>query len=138
MRVLLAHPNLVSCECCEAFAFKKAGGDVMRDPATGEPVPRGGGVPTPCSGCPKVPTWAKAAGKDWRELRTLAAELTPANRAAFDFYTRCKAVGRFPDDAVVEWYAGIIRRAEDEDARRRADKTNRAVTALIELVPVKR
>lgn len=138
MRVLLAHPNLVSCECCAAYAFKKAGGEVMRVPGTGEPMERGTGQPTPCSSCPKVPTWAKAAGKDWRELRTLAAELTPANRLAYEHYVQCKAVGRFPDDPIVEWVAGVVRRCEDEDERRRGDRTHRAFVQLIELLPVKR
>lgn len=132
--MLLAHPSLPSCSCCETFLFKKAGGELVRK-ANGDPQERDLALqPTPCSGCPKVPAWAKAKGLGWRELRTHAAELTPENRAALEAYRECKATGRFPADALSDWYSGVIRRAEDEEAAARQTQSAEAVGVLVKLV----
>lgn len=49
-------------------------------------------------------------------------ELSPRNAQALDHYQRCKAVGRFPHDAIVERNAGIIRCLEDAYAKTKQDQ----------------
>lgn len=44
-------------------------------------------------------------------------ELSPKNRQAYEHYLQCKAVGKFPEDAIVYRNAGIIRRIEDSFQR---------------------
>lgn len=64
-------------------------------------------MPPPCrtnQGCPKgTPENSK--------------ELSNKNRLAYDHYLQCKAIGKFPDDAIVYRNAGIIRRIEDQQLR---------------------
>lgn len=112
-RVALLHPGWDrSCAACETYRVREDG-TYSPDKRTGLPMLRPAGVPTPCHKCPKVPAAARDAGLDWRELRKLAADMTPANRAALDFYLACRAVGRFPDDPLVGWYAPLVRDVED-------------------------
>ena len=40
--------------------------------------------------------------------------LLPENELAYEHYRECRAVGEFPDDAVVRRNAAIIRKVEDE------------------------
>lgn len=60
-------------------------------------------MPPPCrtnQGCPKgTPENSK--------------ELSSKNRQAYEHYLQCKAVGKFPEDAIVYRNAGIIRQIED-------------------------
>jgi len=63
--------------------------------------------PTPCRWCPKI-----ARGDPPRP--TSAQELSERNAAAFLHYRRCKAVGRFPSDPIVERNAAFILQVEDE------------------------
>lgn len=133
MRVWLAHPAFRrSCRACAAYQYAPDG-TLDRDPATGDPLRRPEHAPTPCLSCPKVPAWAKSSGRDWDACRDLADELTPANRAALAAYFRHKATGRFPDDAIASWAAGIIREAEDELAR---DEVTRSYEATVTLLTV--
>ena len=46
-----------------------------------------------------------------------AAELSAWNWQAYEHYCECKAVGQFPDDAIVRRNAGLIRMVEDSVAR---------------------
>ena len=133
MRVALLHPGWDRpCDVCEAYR-PRDDGSFVRDKRTALPLARVPGTPTPCHKCEKVPAAARAAGMDWRELRTLAQDLTPANRAALAFYRRCRATGRFPDDPLVAWYAGLIREVEDDAAREERDaRTAAIVTALMQ------
>lgn len=141
MRVHLYYPRWrLSCRVCETFLFSSRG-ELMRDPSTGEPYERGPTQATPCVSCPKVPGWAKSAGKDWRELRRLAEEMTAQNRQALEFYYQCKATGRFPADPLVEWYSGIFRRCEDEygsDQQAASTIHSRTLTELMVTVLTKR
>lgn len=139
-RVVFLHPEWdLSCEACGRWLVT-AGGNLHRD-AAGEPQERGP-VPTPCDGCPKVPTWAKQAGLDVPDLRKLAADLSPANRKALTFYRAARAAGTVLTDPVSVWYAGLIGRAADEVAAVRADRTHESnrtvVTTLLEVLSVRR
>jgi hypothetical protein len=85
-----------------------------------------------------VPTWAKKAGKDWRELRSLATpDLTEANREAFEFYKGCAATGQFPEDELVKWYAGVIRDVEREADRRPLVRSTAATETLVALLTIR-
>lgn len=134
-RLRFGHPAVYArpCGVCEAH-FWRADGTVLRD-AAGEPVPRppDSPIPTPCASCPKVPAWAKAAGKGWRELRALADDPSDQTRAAVEHYLRCRAVGAFSDDPVVRWAAGLIRAEEDAAADARADRRAAAVVEVVTL-----
>lgn len=110
----------------------------MKRTADGEPIPRTDPqTPTRCADCPKVPEWAKKQGKDWRELRTLAVEITPENAAAFQFYRECRAVNQFPDDSLVRWYAEIIRGQEDEAAAMPLDRMTAANLTLMQILSMR-
>jgi hypothetical protein len=73
------------------------------------PIPRMPGESLPCeltdergeSCCPKVSPTADIA-------------LTPENLAAYQHNQRCKAVGRFPDDSIVEANAAVISEVESQ------------------------
>jgi hypothetical protein len=127
------------CEVCESFIWETdEPGRVKRTP-DGNPVPRTiDSIPTRCAECAKVPTWAKKAGKDWRELRKLARpDMTDANREAFEFYSGCAATGKFPDDALVNWYSAAIRDVEKEAERRPLLRSTAATETLIALLTIK-
>jgi hypothetical protein len=91
---------------------------------------RPAGVPTPCGSCEKVPAWARKSIPDVAELRKLAVELTPQNRAAWRFYRECRAVNRFPDDPVVRWYAALLHALEVSPV----DRLTSAVSSLVTLL----
>ncbi len=44
--------------------------------------------------------------------------LTAQNAEAYEHYKRCRAVGRFPEDPIVEANAATIREIEDDNERR--------------------
>jgi hypothetical protein len=114
--------------------FEKTGAVSRR--ADGKPAERGN-APTPCSSCAKVPTYAKAAGMDWKELRRLAVEMTDQNREALRHYRECKATHLFPDDAIVKWYSGIIRAIEDEWQQEPAERQTAAILTLVTAVTLR-
>jgi hypothetical protein len=74
----------------------------------GLPVLRPPGTRTPCHVCAKVPD--RLDGKVKR--REDAADLNERHRVAFRHYLRCKAVGRFPEDEIVERNAALFAEAE--------------------------
>lgn len=127
------------CAVCESYIWETdEPGRVKRTP-DGNPVERlSPMVPTRCAECAKVPTWAKKAGKDWRELRKLAQEdMTEENREAWEFYKGCAATGRFPDDELVKWYAGVIRDVEREAERRPLARSTAATETLVALLTIR-
>jgi hypothetical protein len=132
VRVALLHPGWDRpCVVCEAYRPREDGSFVL-DKRTALPLARVPGTPTPCHKCPKLPAAARESGAGWQDLRALAADLTDANRAALAFYRRCRATGRFPDDPLVSWYAGLIRDVEDAaDRADRASSTSAIVAALL-------
>lgn len=86
--------------------------------------------------CPKPPVWAKATGKPIKELRVLGqeSEMTEANRSAYEAYGRFKGVLAFPDDAIVQWYSGIIRSIEDRQKLNLSESLASGVDLVIEIL----
>jgi hypothetical protein len=108
--LILHHPEVADRDCrvCQRYLHEESGAICLR-PRTNEPIPRPPGVSTPCRtpvGCPKGTPEAQLS-------------LTPQNRKVYEHYLQCKAVGRFPDDPLVERHAGIIRQLEDAAERQR-------------------
>jgi hypothetical protein len=103
LRVLLMHPEVASrpCEDCRRWIYKHDGTLMLK---AGQPIPRPKGTPTPCQTCPKIPKDAPI--KD----RSQAIDLSEKNRSAWWHYQQCKAVGQFPDDALVRRNAALIAR----------------------------
>lgn len=107
----LYHPKVAgrSCESCQKFLYLEDTGEIDMDTKFAVPRPRERPevMPPPCrtnQGCPKgTPENSK--------------ELSNKNRLAYDHYLQCKAIGKFPDDAIVYRNAGIIRRIEDQQLR---------------------
>lgn len=94
----------------------------------GLPMLRPEGTRTPCHLCPKIPDRLDGQAKK----RVDAADLLPRHLTAFEHYQRCKAVGRFPVDELVERNAGLFARAVAwADRTQRADDRN-ALYDLIE------
>lgn len=115
-----------------------ADGTFQPDRRTSLPMQRPKGVPTPCGSCEKVPAFARQAARGWRELRKLAVDMTPANRAAWRFYRECRAVNQFPADPLVRWYSAVIRDVEDAIERRPIQELAAAVDRLAASQPRKR
>ncbi len=107
MWLKLAHPEVAtrSCDDCKQWRYDEKTGRQSRH--LGKPLRRFPGELLPCemldhngeSCCPKVSPTAGIA-------------LWPHNELAYQHYQRCKAVGRFPDDPVVEGNAAIIAEVE--------------------------
>lgn len=103
--MLLLHPQWSrSCEDCRRFMYDTNG---KQHEKFGKPVRRPPGMPLPCGECPKT---EGAEVRDW-----LHAEdgLSDRSAAAVAHYQRCRAVGRFPEDDLVEEHAAVIRAVED-------------------------
>lgn len=62
---------------------------------------------TPCHECPKIP-----AGEP--KERRHAIELSDRNKAAWQHWRECRAVGVFPDDPIVRRNAAILQSVQDE------------------------
>lgn len=132
VRLAALHPEWQRpCSLCERFVFRDDG-LIQLSRRTGEPERREPHQPTPCHKCPKVPYALRASGADTRACRAAAAEPTDANRQTLRFYRECKAVGDFPADPLVRWFAGVIRGAEDAAERDERARLVRAVDALTE------
>jgi hypothetical protein len=54
------------------------------------------------------------AAMSWEECRRAAVEVSEQTRQTLEFFKRCRATGRFPDDPLVDWYSAIIRDIWDE------------------------
>jgi hypothetical protein len=124
--LLLEHPQLAARDCqhCLAYLYDETTGRVMLN-ADGTPKKRPRGVLAPCrfkeklvaqNYPPDSPTMKKAGCP--KGTPEDSRELSPENRLAYEHYVQCKAVGRFPDDEIVERNAGIIRSVEDAHARK--------------------
>ena len=89
----------LSCDTCEKYVHKDGQLKLLGD---GKPWPRPKGTVTPCHCCPKIPRSAP------RKTREFAEEISDRNYRAFKHHLRCKAVNRWPADAIVERNAEII------------------------------
>ncbi len=95
---------------CTKYLYDDKPGHYANKPVirNDEPVERIPLVQLPlCRFCPKIPVGA-------RPVPASAIELSERNACAYLHYRRCKAVGRFPVDAIVERNAGIILTIEEE------------------------
>lgn len=113
VRLMLQHPDIASraCEYCIQYVHEDKPGHfgevvIHRD----KPLPRLKGMKPPCHWCEKIPEGEKPIPEN-------AAELSAQNFQAFQHYLECKAVGSFPNDAIVRRNAAIIRRVEDAAER---------------------
>lgn len=76
----------------------------------------------PCGyGPTRCPKGSPTAGREW----------TTANRLAYQHFLECKAVGQFPDDAVVRRNAGMIQRIMDQIERGRSKRMEDLLLASI-------
>ena len=109
---MLLHPEVAARTCadCQTYLY-----DDKPDRFALEPVRRGGErvkriplVQLPmCQWCPKVPEGAPP-------VPASAVELSDRNAGAVLHYRRCKAVGRFPVDGIVEEHAAVVAHVEAE------------------------
>lgn len=124
-----------SCDNCEKYMWNDSDetgrmGDRILLLAGGDKWERSKGIPTPCHQCPKVPRekrTSKATRKD-------AIEPTARSWAILWHYRRCRAVNRFPVDAIVETHAALI----DEMERSVDAARNESAASLLNLLFVKR
>lgn len=122
MRLLAFHPMVAarSCDDCRAYLYDDGpqgfGRRVDRPKGSGRWQKRLPLQLTPCSTCPKVPDESRESQTltcDQKRAIGQASDLSPKNRKALEHYRRCRAVGRFPVDPIVERNAAIIREIED-------------------------
>lgn len=91
----------------------------------GQPVPRPPGTPLPCANPTKCPK--SNDGQPHPEK-----ELTGQGWQAYRQYLQIKGGAPCPDDAIVHWYCGVFRLAEDICERAaRANMMNPLLTALM-------
>lgn len=133
---MLLHPEAAgrSCDDCRKYLYEdhptRMGLPVLR--RDGARVERVAGQPTPCRWCPKVPRGAPA-------VPASAVELTARNWAAYGHYRRCRAVGRFPADALVERNAALCAQVREEAAEARDRQRHEDLAAaLISALPLLR
>lgn len=114
MLLILTHPEVAyrSCQDCLLHVYNHQTGKRELD-HEGKPIPRGIGK-APCQATIGAP----------REVRArICAKIAPdaevalneKNQRTYEHYQECKAVGRFPDDALVKHHARLIRKIEDEN-----------------------
>lgn len=115
MRLAILHPEVAFRDCtdCEMHVYDEKTGERLKL-ANGQPMARPRGTCAPCrfrdNGCPKgTPEMSKG--------------LSDRNWKAWQHYRECRAVGQFPDDAIVRRNAAIIRAATEaaEETLRRRD-----------------
>jgi hypothetical protein len=119
-----------SCEQCASWIYDD---DWQRKKdAAGNDMPRFQGMATPCSSCPKVVASAEQKRTlHFLQLRSMAVELNDRNRQAYKHYLECRAVGQFPDDAVVRQNAVIIRAEVDWAEQRKQQEPLQLLVALL-------
>ena len=102
MWLLLAAPQVAyrSCEDCLVYVYDEQTGLRAEHPrGSGQPVRRPQATFPPCGyGGDKCPKGSPTAGR----------ELTERNAQAYRHDQECRAVGRFPEDAIVRRNAAII------------------------------
>ena len=123
------HPEVAyrSCEHCQAWMYDHETGEINQ--RNGKPVRRPKGSKPACgypgrfkddkhpdgTGCAKVSPESNAS-------------LTPENQLCYQHYLECRAVGQFPDDAVVRRNAATIRQVEETIER---IDSNRMISQLL-------
>lgn len=104
--VLVSDPHIFhrSCRDCATYVYAPDGSQTMR---FGLPVLRPAGTSTPCGVCPKT---SGRLPRTWRE----AAEPSERTLRVIDHWRRCRAVGRFPSDVIVERNAAILHEIHEQ------------------------
>lgn len=128
MALIFYHPKVAyrDCEHCQKYLYNEDSGTVDMNTRFDPPRPRERTdvIPPPCRiksiGCPKGTP---------EENRGLSAK----NRQAYEHYLQCKAVGKFPEDAIVYRNAGIIRRIEDSFGRFETRELRDWIKALMQV-----
>lgn len=85
----------------------------------------------PCKTCPKIP-------KGDEPFPHNAQELSDKNWKAYQHWRECRAVGNFPDDAIVRRNAAIIQAIHDEHREHTYVKPIHDLIALIPIMAAKR
>lgn len=134
--VALLHPEWDrSCATCEKY-LPKDDGTLLLNRSTGEPLRRTR-EPTPCHKCPKVPLAVRTSGADPRKMRQFACDLTTQDRKTWAFYRKCRSVGRFPDDALVDWYSSALTDVYDTVERLPTMRMVEGIEALVKHLVLK-
>lgn len=130
MRLVLLHAGIAtrSCGDCQRYLYYDRGSDDFgsRVERGGLPVLRPKNVKTPCQWCPKIPPGESPKPEN-------AIELSEKNIAAVVHYRECKAVGEFPDDAIVRRNAALIRGAEEVAERVHQMRSGQAALAAMRM-----
>jgi hypothetical protein len=117
VRLLLLHPKVAHrdcAQCCEWLFDEKTGCiDTTQD---GKPLRR------PKTGVLSQPPCRQKNGSCPKGTPENSRALTPHNEKAYRHYLRCKALGNFPDDAIVHLHAGLIREVEEQVERANQEK----------------
>lgn len=130
VRLVLLHPEIAarSCSDCQKYLYYDRGHSEFgaRVERGGKPCLRPKGLKPPCGWCPKIPSGEEPKPEN-------AQELTEKNLLALLHYRECRAVGEYPDDAIVKRNAAIIRAAEDL-----AEKVQQARSGLAAVAGIQR
>lgn len=131
VRLAVLYPHMVdrTCERCKEYQYNDKPNDMALEPvilADTSYMKRPKGVPTPCSICPKLPR-----GKSPEPAN--AIEPTQKSLQAFWHYQKCRAVGRFPEDAVVESNAVVIGHCLDSIERIEKQEGTEAIKTLAKI-----
>lgn len=107
----MLHPEVAGRDCldCMKYFYGKTG--KPKEVHGYKPVrSKDARVPLECHNCPKIPI-----GKP--KTRFQAVDFDEQTFAAYMFYQRCKTVGKFPDDEMVERVAAIVSKTEADCQR---------------------
>lgn len=111
----------IDCEHCKLFAY---------DLKTGKPYLNGTKF-IPRSGKPPCATDSKACLK----VKPGASDLTQVNRQVLQHYLECRAVGQFPEDAIVRQNAtvldGLYREADSHRTRQALEGAMSGMTKIL-------
>ena len=124
MGLILSHPAVATRDCsdCQRHIYDHASGQRLSD-RHGQPIARPAGTFAPCHyGSNDFEPCAKGSPEAGRDLSI-------RNQQAYLHYLECRAVGLFPDDAIVRRNAALIQHAE----RIHADERMQALLALFEV-----
>ena len=112
MALELCHPEVAAlpCSVCRGFIILEKTWELDRT-SDGQPIRR------PSIGINKDPPCKQPRGQCPKGSYDAKRSLDPQNEQAYRHYLECKAVGRFPPDAIVRENAGVIREVEERVER---------------------
>jgi hypothetical protein len=109
LRLLLVHPELPSCEDCQAYLYSDRW-ELSRK--GGQPVARPKGIQTPCYRCPKIPPGTEPKPAN-------AINLSERNYAAYWYAQQCQVdnTGVLPRDKIVVRNNTLVQMVKEQIAR---------------------